>query len=84
MITTITTPPRSRTIDLEDLSCELSCFSSLLLALSMSCDNREGYLAHEEAAEAINALHLYIDRVADDIAAFTVGERTGGEAQCRD
>lgn len=73
MLKPITTPPRTRTLDLEDLTIELSGVSDLLLALSFPYSDGTGSLADAKAADALYALSQYIGRINDDISQFTVG-----------
>ena len=71
MKTAITTPPRKRELDLEYLIVELGGASALLTALSISFNDGDR-ISDNLTAEALNALHQYIDRIADDLAEFTV------------
>ena len=73
MLKPITTPPRTRTLNLEDLTIELSGVSDLLLAFSFQYNDSEGSLADNKAADALYALSRYIDRINDDFSEFTIG-----------
>jgi hypothetical protein len=72
MNTTIQTPPRKRDLDLEYLIIELGGVSALMTALSIPFCNGTDRISDKLTADALNALHLYIDRIADDIGEFTV------------
>lgn len=72
MQTVITTPPRKRDLDLEYLIVELGGVSALLASLSIPYSTGTDRISDKLTADALNALHLYVDRIADDIAEFTV------------
>lgn len=75
MLNTITTPPRTRKLDLEDLTTELFGISDMLIALSFPFMDGTERLTDSKIADVLNAVSSHINRIADDISEFTVTDR---------
>lgn len=74
MIKPITTPPRKRELDIEELLIELSGVSALIEALSIPFIDGTRRPSDNLIGDSLHTLHRYIERIADDISEFTVCE----------